>query len=163
MNKTYHFSVDIVTILVVSTVIFSTNFNMAFPQNSNQNMMMDQWLMMNQLNPTGMMGMESMMKSQADDDALYDDWTSNDGKPNYVSSNALYGESRIDRHGTTNDGHGTTNDGHGTTNDGHGTTNDGHGTTNDGHGTTNDGHGTTNDESIEPDRNDGNGITGRNV
>jgi hypothetical protein len=64
MNKTNHFSVHIVTILVVSTVIFSINFNMAFPQNSNQNMM-DQWPMMNQLNPTGMMGMESMMKSQA--------------------------------------------------------------------------------------------------
>jgi hypothetical protein len=61
MTKTVHFSIGIVVILIVSTIIFSTNFSMAFPQSSNQNMMMDQWPMMKPINQTEMMGMGSPM------------------------------------------------------------------------------------------------------
>ena len=52
MTKTVHFSIGIAVILFVSTIIFSTNFSMAFQQSSNQNMMMDQWPMMKQMNQT---------------------------------------------------------------------------------------------------------------
>jgi hypothetical protein len=61
MTKTVHFSIGIAVVLFVSTMIFSTNFSMAFPQSSNQNMMMDQWPMMKQMNQTEMMGMGSPM------------------------------------------------------------------------------------------------------
>ena len=52
-------------ILTVFTMSFSIQTNMAFPQNSNQNMMMGQWSMMKQMNQTGMgpmiMGQGMMM------------------------------------------------------------------------------------------------------
>ena len=65
MNKTFLFSIGMAAILTVSTMSFSIQTNMAFPQNSNQNMMMGQWPMMKQMNQTGMgpmmMGQGMMM------------------------------------------------------------------------------------------------------
>ena len=69
MNKIFLFSIGMVAILTVSTMNFSIQTSMAFPQNSNQNMMMGQWPMMKQMNQTGMgpmmmgpmMGMSPMM------------------------------------------------------------------------------------------------------
>jgi hypothetical protein len=54
MNKIFLFSIGMVAILTVSTMNFSIQTSMAFPQNSNQNMMMGQWPMMKQMNQTGM-------------------------------------------------------------------------------------------------------------
>ena len=54
MNKIFLFSIGMATILTVSTMNFSIQTSMAFPQNSNQNMMMGQWPMMKQMNQTGM-------------------------------------------------------------------------------------------------------------
>ena len=65
MNKTFLFSIGMAAILTVSTMSLSIQTNMAFPQNSNQNMMMGQWPMMKQMNQTGMgpmmMGQGMMM------------------------------------------------------------------------------------------------------
>ena len=58
MNKTFIFSKGVLSIIVVLAITFSINFSMAFPQQSDQNMMMDQSSMMHQLNQMGMMGME---------------------------------------------------------------------------------------------------------
>ena len=65
MNKIFLFSIGMAAILTVSTMNFSIQTSMAFPQNSNQNMMMGQWPMMKQMNQTGMgpmmMGQGMMM------------------------------------------------------------------------------------------------------
>ena len=65
MNKIFLFSIGMAAILTVSTMSLSIQTNMAFPQNSNQNMMMGQWSMMKQMNQTGMgpmmMGQGMMM------------------------------------------------------------------------------------------------------
>ena len=65
MNITFLFSIGMAAILTVSTMNFSIQASMAFPQNSNQNMMMGQWPMMKQMNQTGMgpmmMGQGMMM------------------------------------------------------------------------------------------------------
>jgi hypothetical protein len=65
MNKTVLFSIGMAAILTVFTMSFSIQTNMAFPQKSNQNMMMGQWSMMKQMNQTGMgpmmMGQGMMM------------------------------------------------------------------------------------------------------
>ena len=65
MNITFLFSIGMAAILTVSTMNFSIQASMAFPQNSNQNMMMGQWSMMKQMNQTGMgpmmMGQGMMM------------------------------------------------------------------------------------------------------
>ena len=52
MNKIFLFSIGMAAILTVSTMNFSIQTSMAFPQNSNQNMMMGQAMMM----PCMMMG-----------------------------------------------------------------------------------------------------------
>jgi hypothetical protein len=65
MNKIFLFSIGTVAILTFFTMNFSIPFSMAFPQNSNQDIMMEHWtMMMKQMNQTGMMGMEPMMMKQ---------------------------------------------------------------------------------------------------
>ena len=61
MHKIFLFSIGMAAILTVSTMSFSIQTNMAFPQNSNQNMMMGQ----------------AMMKH------MNDDGSNDDGKSNY--------------------------------------------------------------------------------
>ena len=65
MHKIFLFSIGMAAILTVSTMSLSIQTNMAFPQNSNQNMMMGQLPMMKQMNQTGMgpmmMGQGMMM------------------------------------------------------------------------------------------------------
>ena len=65
MKKLFLFFIGIVAILTFFTMNFSIHFSMAFPQNSNQDIMTEHWtMMMKQMNQTGMMGMEPMMMGQ---------------------------------------------------------------------------------------------------
>ena len=65
MKKLFLFFIGIVAILTFFTMNFSIHFSMAFPQNSNQDIMTEHWtMMMKQMNQTGMMGMEPMMMKQ---------------------------------------------------------------------------------------------------